>query len=300
MTTTSRKKQQWHGRSRGGGVGIRCFEWLIRHVGTRGAYLLLYLVVPYFVLFAPTSTRSVWYFSRHVRHLGLLSSVVAVFRTFFVFGQCIIDRMAVCQVGADNLFAYDTENFEEVYNTMAQEKPCIVISAHVGQWEVGSPFFANLNRKMNVTLFEGESKAVQAVLNEAEADKRFDYILLGSDSLASVMQIKAALDRNEIVCFMADRYMTGSQTRRVRFLGHEVDMTITPFRIAKTLSVPITLYFIVRQNNSTYKIIFHNIDISKCCTPQEMQDAYVFALEDVVRRYPHQWFNLYNYFQYKN
>lgn len=59
-------KRQWKGRTRGGPFGYLFFIWLVRTAGLGAAYAFLGLVVVYFIVAAPSQTRSVWVYSRRI------------------------------------------------------------------------------------------------------------------------------------------------------------------------------------------------------------------------------------------
>ena len=112
------------------------------------------------------------------------------------------------------------------------------------------------------------------------------------------MEIKGALDRGEFVCFMGDRYMTGSPTRVLSFMGHEARFTNGPFEMCSALRVPMAFFFVMRERGRRYRVFFKVLKNEKVrkADPKALQEAFVSQLEEIVRRYPRQWFNFYDYF----
>ena len=287
--------QKWKGQSRGGGFGTWVFVMLVRHVGLRAAYLLLALVVPYFVLFAPKATRASWLYHRRIRGLGRLRSIAEIFASYFVFGQCIIDKMAVGQ-GQEHLFNFQHENVGNLKELLNSGEPAIVLSAHVAAWECGAPFFASFGRKMNVTMFLAEHADVQRAIDSQANDRTFNVIPIGTDGLDSVIRIKNALEAGEFVCFMGDRFMTGSPTTKARLLNHEATFSLAPFQLAASMNVPVYFYFAMREPGRSYRFFFQAVrpDGSRSARFSLLND-YIAALEKVICRYPRQWFNFYDY-----
>lgn len=297
-----RREQKWDGRSRGGSFGTWCFVWLVRHASLGAAYALLALVVPYFVAFAPRATRSVWRFCRRARQLGRWRSAVEVFATYYTFGQCLIDKIAIGQ-GQAGLFTFATEGEEQIrslfrHGDEGRSVAAVFVSGHVGSWEAATPLFARFGRRMNVTIFDNEREDVRRVIEREQKGRPFCLIPLRRDGLESVMEIKAALDRGEFVCFMGDRFMTGASVSRLPFMGREACFPNGPFDICASMRVPMAFFFVVREPRRTYRAHFTVLprDAAGRADPRAMQEAYVAALEQIVRRHPRQWFNFYDFF----
>lgn len=292
-------QQKWNGQSRGGSFGTWCFVMLIRHAGLGAAYALLVLVVPYFVLFAPRATRATWRFSRRVRCLGFWRSVGEIFATYYTFGQCIIDKIAIGQ-GLDGQYTYELEGEEEIKRlfTNGECEAAIFVGGHVGSWECGAPLFARFGKRMNVTIFDNEHEDIKRVIERESHGRSFSLIPLGRDWLESVMEIKNALGRGEFVCFMGDRFMSGSPTRVLDFMGHKARFTNGPFDVCAALRVPMAFFFAMREKGKRYHIYFTVLknESGKKANPKELQRAFASRLEEIVSRYPRQWFNFYDYF----
>lgn len=296
------RRQKWDGQSRGGSFGTWCFVMLIRHCGLGAAYALLALVVPYFVIFAPKATRAAWRFSRRVRGLGPWSAAREVVATYYAFGQCIIDKIAIGQ-GREDLFRFELDGKDQIAKLFAggdrgECRAAIFVGGHVGAWEAGSPLFARFGKKMNVTIFDNEHEDIKKLLEREQRGRTFSLIPLGRDWLASVMEVKNALDRGEFVCFMGDRYMTGSPTREMDFLGHKARFTNGPFDVAAAMRVPMAFFFAMREAGRKYHVYFTVLDQDPGARPKSeaLQKAFVKRLEEIVRQYPRQWFNFFDYF----
>lgn len=272
---------------------------LIRHAGLGAAYALLALVVPYFVIFAPRATRATWRFSRRVRHLGFWRSVGEIFATYYTFGQCIIDKIAIGQ-GLESQYTYKLDGEDQIAQlfTNGECQSAIFVGGHVGSWECGAPLFARFGKRMNVTIFDNEHEDIKRVIESESHGRSFSLIPLGRNWLESVMAIKNALGRGEFVCFMGDRFMSGSPTRVLDFMGHKARFTNGPFDVCSAMRVPMAFFFSMREKGRKYHIYFTVLknESGKKADPKELQRAFADRLEEIVNRYPRQWFNFYDYF----
>jgi predicted LPLAT superfamily acyltransferase len=57
--------------------------------------------------------------------------------------------------------------------------------------------------------------------------------------------------------------------------------------------VPALAAFVMREGRDSYRVIQELLPAAG--TPQELAAAYAAALEKVVRRYPDQWYNFYDF-----
>ncbi len=295
----SAEQPQWKGKSRGGSLGYLSFILTIKYLGVGAAYALLTVVAPYFVLFAPKATASIWRYNRRILGYGWLRSAAMIVAHYYRFGQTLIDKLAIVN-GMGDRYRYEFENYEEFLSVLNAPSGVVMIGAHVGSWEVGSPFFDKYGKKINIVLFDGEYRNIKKVAGQEDA-KNYKVIPVGEDALQCVIEIKNAIDRGEYVCFQGDRYLNDKATLRHRFLGHEATFPAGPFLIASRLSVPVVFYFATKERRRHYK--FHFV-IARPTTrnsvakrEEQLLNQYVETLEQIVKQHPRQWFNFYDFWK---
>lgn len=287
----------WRGKSRGGSWGLLCFILTIKYLGTRAAYLLLLFVVPYFFLFSPKSTSAVWDYSRRVLKCGRLRSFFRIFLHYYRFGQTLIDKIAI-NGGLKSRYWYDFENYDEFLDILNAKQGVVMIGAHIGNWEIGAPFFCDYGRRINIVMYDAEYQKIKDVLDKSST-KNYKVISIGEDFLECIIKIKSALDGGESVCFQGDRYMNANSTLSHLFMGGYVNFPAGPFLVASRMNVPVVFYFAMRQKGCGYKFHFvvgQQPDRQIKLSPeQQILNQYVDVLEKMVERYPSQWFNFYKY-----
>ncbi|MCM1176838.1 MAG: hypothetical protein NC308_04630 [Clostridium sp.] len=292
--------RQWEGKSRGGSAGYRIFIWLLSHLGLGAAYCLLCLVVLYFVPFAPRQTRSVWAYSRKILGYGRLKSSAFVVKSYFALGKSIIDKVAIGS-GMEDHFSFEFENHRMMLDLIESGRGYIAIGAHVGSWQMGTPFFGKYGSRINVVMYDNEHQDVKKVLHEHGQEDSFKIIKIAEDGLSHVFAINDALGRGELVCFQGDRYMNEDRKLAAMFMGHEAMFPRGPFVLASKLRVPVVFYFAMREKGRKYCFHFfapetaHVKPGGKLFTEEEIFRAYVNSLEAIVRKYPEQWFNYYDF-----
>src|SRR5690606_23639162 len=142
---------QWKGKSRGSVLGYKIFVFCIKNFGIRAAYFILYFVALYFCFFAPQSTRPSYYYFNQRLGYGPLRSVVSIYKSYYVFGQTIRDKVAISS-GLRDKFTYDFDGIGLLRRTLADNKGGILISAHLGNFEIAEFFLDELDSDTSIYL----------------------------------------------------------------------------------------------------------------------------------------------------
>lgn len=288
------RKDKWSGKSRGGSFGHKFFIFLINRLGLRASYAFLALVVVYFIPFAPGATAAVWSYNRKILGYGRLRSAAALFKHYYAFGQTLIDRIAV-RSGRQDKFGFGFgDNYGEFLRIL-DSGGAVLISAHAGNWEAGSAFFGDYGSRMNVVMYDAEYVKIKEAMRRGGVEPELKVIPVGGDNgLESVLMMKKALDRGEYLCFQGDRFLPGSKTAVRSFMGRPARFPVGPFMTASRLGVPVVFYYAMRGKGRRYD--FHFVPV-RGGDWEGLLDRYVEATENIVRRYPQQWFNFYKFWE---
>mgnify|MGYP006051650841 FL=1 len=148
-------------------------------------------------------------------------------------------------------------------------------------------------------MFDAEHQNIKEVINN-NAEKSDDYkiIAINKDAIEAMLQMKIALNNGEYICFNGDRYVDKNSTHAIDFLGSQVLLPIGPFKIAVKCRVPVVFYYSMRENNRTYRFIFEEPCYNGKLTPELLMEQYIKSLENIVTRYPRQWFNFYDFWNF--
>ena len=290
-------KGQWNGKSRGGALGNWFFVVTLKYAGVRAAYVLLAFVAPYFVPFAPKATRAIYRYNRSILGYGRVWSFLKIFHHFYVFGQTIIDKIAL-KHGIDKPYTFDYSNYDELLQLLDSGRGVMFIGAHVGSWEVGAPYFNKYGKSMNVVMLDAEYERIKHVIDDGAEKSDFKVIPVGDDGLDVVLKIKTALDNKEYVCLQGDRFMDESNSFVHSFMGHDARFPKGLFQIAAKLNVPVVFYYAMRHRGCRYSFTFQIADTVARSSSERFDkivDQYIASLQDVVRQYPQQWFNFYDF-----
>ena len=308
------------GKSRGGATGHRIFIFLIRYLGLRFSYTVLSFVVVYFMFFAPKATRSLWHYYRRILGRTAIHAIIDIYIHYFVFGQTIIDKLAVragiagfetvntgianiAGTGKGRRLKFDIPQYDEFMNFVNKSTGFITIGAHVGCWELASCFFRGYENLINIVMLDAEYQKIKNIVSQY----KYPYKIIpvantdgtSGDFLQTILNIHSALRRNEIVSFQGDRFTRGQPTFTADFMGRSATFPAGVFELTRKMSVPVIFILVMRQRKFTYRIEFTFANFTDGSVSDSagnsLEKKYIYALENIVNRYPHQWFNFYKF-----
>jgi predicted LPLAT superfamily acyltransferase len=289
---------KWQGKSRGNTLGYRIFIGVIRFLGLSPAYLLLRFVSLYYFLFLKKTTSHIYQYFRKRHGLGKWQALKSVYRNYYVFGQTLLDKIIV-MAGIKNPFSYEFDGEENLIEIVKRNKGGILISGHVGNWEIAGHFLERIKTRVNIVMFDGEHQRIKAYVDELTGDRKFNIIVVRED-LSHVYAIANALQKNELICMHADRYLEGNKTKALSFLGEEALFPVGPFMLAAGFNVPVCIVFAFKESTSHYHffgstLIEREADESKSSYTDRLLKIFVNQMEQKIKLYPIQWFNYYNF-----
>jgi predicted LPLAT superfamily acyltransferase len=290
----------WKGKTRGGLAGYKIFIAILTHLGLPFAYFMLRFVALYFFVSGPASFRIFFYFYRRRLAYGVFKSVLAVYKNYYVFGQVILDKMATMG-GLDTRFTFDFDGEQYLKKMVADTSGGLLISAHIGNFEMAGHLLERLETRINVLMLDAEHRKIKDYLSSFTR-KSFHVIPIGDDN-AHVYEISQALRNHEIVCMHGDRFMPGSKTLQCVFLGKEAAFPTGPFYLAMKYGVPVSFVFAMKVSNRHYhfyatppKLYVQQKSVAKRDDMlRHILADYIAVMEEKIRQYPYQWFNYYDF-----
>jgi len=285
---------KWTGKSRGGLIGYSFFVYTIRWFGVRSAYGLLAIVYPFYYLFETSKKANLIKFYKTIGHDDRKAKKTAKMN-FKLIGRCLIDRIAF-MIGRDSFYTFSMEGEEHLISMEAGGKGGLLLSAHLGNWEIAGNLLKKreINSTVNVLMLDAEHKKIKAFLDKQTNGALFNIIPI-TDDFSYLIKLKQAAARNELICLHADRFMEGAKTIEKEFFGKKVLLPSGPFELGKLLKIPVSVVFAVKTTKRHYDLsateLIENSDAEK------VSDSYISALETQVVKHPEQWFNYFDYFE---
>jgi predicted LPLAT superfamily acyltransferase len=289
----------WQGKSRGAPVGYRFFVSILKHFGVLPSYLLLRLVVLYYFFFSYKSSKLIFHYFHKKLHYNRLQSLGLLYKNYYRLGQTIIDKVVIMS-GIDNKFTYNFDGEENLRKITALQKGGLLLSAHLGNWEIAGHLLKRLETKINVVMYDGEHQQIKKYMEGVTGKRNMNVIVIKED-LSHIYAISEALKNNELVCIHADRFVEGNKTMVCNFLNEPARFPAGPFVLAATFKVPLSFVFAFKETGTHYHLYASDLKqydgLSKDVMMQQVLQAFAAEMEEKAKLYPEQWFNYYNFWQ---
>lgn len=186
----------------------------------------------------------------------------------------------------------DLHNLEEA---LKQRKGVIILSAHLGNWELGGYVLGRLGYSINAVVLSHKDEKVNEFFINQRGIGNFKSIEIG----ASLRVCYKALKNNELLALLGDRNFS-STGLRTEFFGIKALMPKGPAALSIRTGAVILPTYVVREKDDAYKIVFEKPIYPKHEEHEEaavenLMKAYLPSLENAIRKYPHQWY-VFRYF----
>ena len=286
----------WQGKSRGNRTGFRIFVWVLKNAGLSPAYILLRFVAFYFFIFSGKAFRCQYAFFRHRLGYSSLRSIGCIYKNYFWFGQTIIDKI-VLTAGIKNPFRFDFEGEDYLKQMVDQGKGGLLLSAHIGNWEIAGHLLQRLGADMHIVMYDGEAEKIKDYLASI-SEKHSAQIILIKKDLSHIYAIQEALAKNSFVCMHADRFLEGNKTLPALFMNETALFPAGPFLLARSFQVPVSFVFAMKDSLRNYHFYAGTSKVysgPKESAIAEMLSDYCMSMENIIRKYPLQWYNYYDF-----
>jgi len=179
---------------------------------------------------------------------------------------------------------------EKIDKALKQGKGALLLSSHVGNWELGAALLGSLGYEMFVIALDHTDKRVNEIFIKRRKSFGVKVIPLGP----SLRRGFKALRENKLVAILGDRDFTDSG-ERIEFFGKETLLPRGPASFSLRTGAPILPAFVIRTKANNCRLIIEDpIKYKETGTWQEdikgLMTAYVRVIERYIRRYPDQWY----------
>ena len=273
----------------GNALGHKIILAIYKVLGYKFVSFILNFVVLYYVVFTPSVKQSL---DSYYKHLGLKLSFVAYFRHIKLFSLSIFDRF-ISRIKPDEL-SFERENREAF---LSLQEGGIVLLSHIGGWATAGYSMRAKIPPMNIVMHEVTKDEISELekSKQRQNETNVKIIDLNKGAIAANIQIANALMNKEVVAMMADRVTDPRKVVSVDFLGSKVLINKNPFDIAYRFKKPLVATFVVLTKEKHYKLIFKDIAIDEKSL-EEIAQEYINILTKIIKIYPNQWYNFYDFF----
>lgn len=292
-------ERQWDGKTRGGTLGQRSLFFMFRILNIRVGYFMLYIALPFFFLSRPDNFRAIKHYFNKRLGFSKFRSFFLTIQNYHIFGKVVLDKFYLLS-GAKNPFVVNTIGIENYQQLLTQDAGFMMVGSHIGNFEIAGYLLKATNKPINAVIFGGESAEFQKNRGIKLSSNNIKLIPVSSD-MSHLFAIKAALSNGEIVSMPSDRIFGSSKSVSRNFLGAEAKFPLGPFLTAVQLNVEILAVFVMKESGLKYSIFVQPITVDPVpdekpkLKAERLASKYIAELEKVVKKYPKQWFNYYEF-----
>lgn len=290
--------KEWQGRTDGTPWMHR---WLIRVMRVLPLRLMYagvaVFVVPFYMLFRRSGFRAQWQFFRQRMGYGWWRSLWSTYRNHCLFSQVVLDRFYMFAGGR---FRLDIDNMELYNHLAARPEGFVILSSHVGCYEVAGYTLQANDKRFNALVYGGEAEAVLENRRRVMEANNI-HTIVTSDDMSHVFLISEALANGEVVSIPGDRIYGSPKNVSCRFFDAEAHFPLGPFALAAQRSLPALQVSVMKEGYKHYHVHINDITQDIDMTLPIRQRAAIMAqrfaegLETIVRRYPTQWYNYFDF-----
>ena len=182
------------------------------------------------------------------------------------------------------------EGWEHVEQSLALGKGVILVTGHLGNWELGGAYFAARGAAIDVIARGMANPIFEAYVNRTRRKIGMEVI----HDKDAVRRTPRSLRDNKCVAFLSDHDALGLASTFVPFFGRPAKTPRGPAVFALRFEVPVLFVAIVRQPSGRYAVLIDPVPVHPTGDREADIDAIVLSytqmLEQYVRRFPEQYF----------
>jgi len=189
-----------------------------------------------------------------------------------------------------NALMYERRGFEFLEGGRRHGKGILLITGHLGAWELGGMVLAADGFPVNVVTMAEPTQELNEWRQKYRERFGIKTITVGSDKFAFV-EIIQALRRNELVAMLIDRPYLNSGVP-VNFFGRSTLFSAAAARIWQYTQASVIPAFVVQLNPGQYGCYaYPPIDMAADRTVEENSQGIANVFQAIIREFPEQWFN---------
>jgi len=301
---------RWEAFAERGSLGaLRLMARLYDLLGRRLSRAILHPIAAYFFLRERASREPsrrylerVWAHPEGRKHLRGRPGFFAPYWHYHEFALQLFDRMVLWGHGLSEL-RMDHQGSEHLFALKREGRGGILIGAHLGSFDMPRQLAGGHGISLTVVMYTAHAERINRFFKSLDPSSRMRVLSPEPGSASTAFEIKACLDRGEMVGIMGDRMPAGGSDTPVLidFLGRPMAFPLSPFRLACLLGVPAYLSLCLRKGDAHYEAVVRPVgsvsrvprrDRDKAAV--ELARAWVQGLEQACLEHPYQWFNFYD------
>jgi len=224
---------------------------------------------------------------------GPLKAAWWTYKNHCRFSEAVIDKFAMY---AGRKFDIDVEGYEHFLHLAEQPEGFVMLSAHVGNYEIAGYTLVAKKKPINALVYFGEKQTVMQNREMMFASTNIRMISVKSD-MSHLFEIDHILQNGETLSMPADRILGSPKAIEAEFLGAKARFPQGPFSVTAMRGLDVLAVNVMKTSWKHYRVyvtpLVYDKGAPRKAQTAELSRAYVGELERIVRLYPEQWYNYY-------
>lgn len=226
-----------------------------------------------------------------------------VISTLYKFSLNWCDIMLLMRLTGPRLHALISSHASArpMEEALAAGTGAILISPHLGNWELGGLGLADLGYPVNVLTFREPDEKVNAMREQLRLKRgiRFIYVDRNDSSPLAIIEAVNALRRNEVLAILGDRDGS-SHTLRLNFFGRQTKIPVGAAYLAMASGAPVIPVFVPLEGGKYVTVMEDPIFFSgghgqHGAAIRKGMEQLLEVFERYIRKYPDQWYNFFDF-----
>lgn len=281
-------------KQRGNELGYKIIIGLYNIIGYKTTKYIIWFVSLFYALRTPEERKAI---QTYYKKAGIPYSFRYYISHIYQFSLSIFDRF-VAKIHPEHfkIKRVNTDHFLKKGNK-------IVALSHVGNWANTLVAFQYDNH--NIHIVADEKLKASIVKYERSLKHQHSssvHIINMKEGLKASIEIANALQKGDSIGMMVDRLIDPEKYIEVNFLDTPTRFNKNPFEMAYNRNIEIIGLTVIRLDDHTYTLIFSDPIRPDTSSKKEesiaiMANQYALYLESIIKQYPKQWFNFYNFWE---
>ena len=269
-------------------IGKLAFRFIARLASATpasGRRLIVEVCAFLFYVFSPGKRKRV---AENIAAAGLAATPRAVFGVFRLHTANIVEMFASSRWSDEDIRGwFEFEGREELNRAMAEGRGVILVTGHIGSWELGALYLQSLGYNLHVVAGVQMNTLLTGALREAK-EKRGIEVINPEDSSRKILK---ALQSNGIIALLVDGNVYTGGVEWPLF-GRPTRVPDGPVRLAKASRAPVVGGYCRRVGDNRFAIHVESIlgirDLETLSDEESLAKVYG-AFERFVRENADQW-----------
>lgn len=211
-------------------------------------------------------------------------------RAFINFAKYLADffRFSKLNKAYINKFV-KIEGKQYLDKALEKGKGIILLSSHIGNWELGAAVLAKLGYKVHAVTLDHPDKRSTKLFEKQRKTCGVHVISIGP----ALKQCFKALKKNELVAILGDRDFTNNG-ESISFFGRDALVPKGAASFSLRTGAPIVPCFVIREKSDRFRYVFERPILPPAKGTQNairgLMNTSIKIIEQYIKRHPDQWY----------